>query len=99
MKKTQAIEVLTRVFETVGKTNCEIKLINGATGETLEPDPLAVKAGIMAGVAAGITIMPSEQMPESKDDYLSMVGKIVGKAAQIYLADHLKAEAGGVDNG
>lgn len=99
MKKTQAIEVLQHVANVLQKCDCEIKLVNAETGETLEPDALAVKAGVLAGVTAGISLSKADAMPGSERDYLTAVIEIVGNAGRIYLAEHLSEQSDGVDNG
>lgn len=99
MKRNQALVVLSKLCETLKKVDYEVKLVNGETGETVEPDPTAIKAGLIAGVMAAKSIVAVNSMPESGDDYLAVVSEMVGKAAKIYLAEHLSARADGVDNG
>lgn len=99
MKKTQAIEVMKRVCSMLQKCDCEIKLVNAETNETLEPDALAVKSGTLSGVIAGISLLKTDVPPEREDDLLTVVSEIVGNAGRAYLSEHLSKQSDGVDNG
>lgn len=85
------------LFDFADDAECTIELRNMGTGETVTPDAKAVKAGLLAGLAAASVIaddvMNGEETP-IEETYKATVG-LAGKS---YLETML-AEAGVVDHG
>ena len=78
---------------------CELELVNAITGESMKPEPEAIKAGFMAGLKAAQAIVNGDT-----DDAAGTHGQMIAAmeyAAKCWLAERLRdcADEDGVDNG
>ncbi len=86
MKRKEAIEVIDNLGHEVEAVVTHVTLVNQATGETLNPDGVAIKAGVLAGLAAARFVL--EDMP-SKDyeiDCRTFVSEIMTNASRAYFS-------------
>lgn len=99
MKKKQTCTAINGLIERVACVVPSIILTNHETGETLNPDPVAIKAGIITGLCAARSMLEAEVPQDCEIDMRSTVGEVMVQASNVYLQMTLEAEAGGVDNG
>ena len=98
MKKKEAIEVLSSLAGQTRFVQPSITLVNQATGETLNPDPAALKAGIIAGLVTGKAVLDIDVPAEHGVDFRGTVAEIMAQAANTYLSLILDDESDGTKN-
>ena len=99
MKKKQTVAAINDLISHVSCVVPSITLENHDTGETLNPDTVAIKAGAIAGLNAARSMLEAEVPQDCEIDMRGVLGEVMVQASKIYLKMTLEAEAGGVDNG
>lgn len=99
MKKKQAVVAINDLISHVACAVPSITLEDHDTGETLNPDPVAIKAGAIAGLTAARSMLEAEVPQDCEIDMRGVLGEVMVQASRTYLQMTLEAEAGGVDNG
>lgn len=99
MKKKQTVAAINALIDHVACVVPSITLTNSETGETMNPDPVAIKAGAIAGLNAARSMLEAEVPQDCEIDTRSVLGEVMIQASKIYLQMTLEAEADGVDNG
>lgn len=88
------IEVL---FDFADDVECTIELRNMGTGETIKPDVKAVKAGLLAGLAAA-SVIADDVINDEETPIEETYKYTVGAAGKTYIEMMLQ-ESGVVDHG
>lgn len=99
MKKKQVCTAINGLIDRVAGGGLSITLMNHDTGEAFNPDPVAIKAGAIAGLCAARSMLEAEVPQDYEIDLSGVFGEVMVQASKIYLQMALEADDDGVDNG
>lgn len=85
------------LFDFADDAECTIELRNMGTGETIKPDVKAVKAGLLAGLAAA-SVIADDVMNDEETPIEETYKYTVGAAGKTYIEMMLK-ESGAMNHG